>query len=65
MRKLREMKQVSTGKRNELVGYQVGYFLGAFHSTKTFENLEIVANGRKMSRKHFQKFRKLLKLGNA
>ena len=32
----------------------------AFHSTKTFENLEKAANGTKISHKSFQKLRKLL-----
>ena len=37
---------------------------GAFHSSKTFENLETVANGTEMSPKSFQKFRKLLNFRN-
>ena len=38
---------------------------GAFHSTKTFENLETAANGTEISWKSFQKFRKLLNFRNA
>ena len=38
---------------------------GAFHLTKTFENLETAANGTEMSPKSFQKFRKLLNFRNA
>ena len=38
---------------------------GAFHSTKTFENFETAAIGTEMSRKSFQKFRKLLNFRNA
>ena len=37
---------------------------GAFHSTKTFENLETAANGTEISWKSFQKFRKLLNFRN-
>ena len=39
--------------------------MGAFHSTKTFEHLEIAANGTEISWKSFQKFRKLLNFRNA
>ena len=39
--------------------------LGAFHSTKTFENLETAANGTEISWKSFQKFQKLLNFRNA
>ena len=39
--------------------------MGAFHSTKTFENFESVANDTEISRKSFQKFRKLLNCRNA
>ena len=39
--------------------------MGAFHSTKTFENLETAANGTEISWKSFQKFRKLLNFRNA
>ena len=39
--------------------------MGAFHSSKTFENLETAANGTEMSPKSFQKFRKLLNFRNA
>ena len=39
--------------------------MGAFHSTKTFENLETEANGTESSWKSFQKFRKLLNFRNA
>ena len=39
--------------------------MGAFHSTKTFENLETAANGTEISWKSFQKFRKLLSYRNA
>ena len=38
---------------------------GAFHSTKTFENLGTAANGTEISRKSFQKFRKLLNFPSA
>ena len=38
---------------------------GAFHSTKTFENLETGANGREISRKCFPKLWKLLNFRNA
>ena len=38
---------------------------GAFHSTKTFENLETASNGTEISWKCFQKFRKLLNFQNA
>ena len=37
---------------------------GAFHSTKPFENVETAANGTEISRKSFQKFRKLLNFRN-
>ena len=42
------------------------YTMGAFHSTKTFENLETPANGTEFPRKKnfFQKFRKLLHFRN-
>ena len=39
--------------------------LGAFHSTKTFENFETAANGTEISWKSFQKFRKLLNFRSA
>ena len=39
--------------------------MGAFHSTKTFENVETAANGTEISWKRFQKFRKLLNFRNA
>ena len=39
--------------------------MGAFHSSKTFENLETAANGTEMSPKSFRKFRKLLNFRNA
>ena len=39
--------------------------MGSFHSTQTFENLEIVANGTEIFWKSFQKFWKLLNLRNA
>ena len=39
--------------------------MDAFHSTKTFENLESAANDTDISRKSFQKFRKLLNCRNA
>ena len=39
--------------------------MGAFHSTKTFENFETAANGTEISWKSFQKFRKLLNFQNA
>ena len=38
---------------------------GAFHSTKTFKNLETAANGTGISWKSFQKFQKLLNFRNA
>ena len=38
---------------------------GAFHSTKIFENLETAANGTEISRKSYQKFRKLMNFRNA
>ena len=38
---------------------------GSFHWTKTFENLETAANDSQISRKSFQKFRKLLNFRNA
>lgn len=38
---------------------------GAFHSTKTLENLEIAANGTEISQKRFLKFRKLLNFRKA
>ena len=38
---------------------------GAFHSTKTFENLETAANGTEIFRKSFQKLRKLLNFRSA
>ena len=37
----------------------------AFHLTKTFENLETAANGTEISRKSFQKLRKLENFRNA
>ena len=39
--------------------------MDAFHSTKTFENLESAANDTDIPRKSFQKFRKLLNCRNA
>ena len=39
-------------------------FEGAFHSIKTFENLETASNGTEISRKSFQKFWKLLNFRN-
>ena len=39
--------------------------MDAFHSTKAFENLESAANDTEISRKSFQKFRKLLNGRNA
>ena len=38
---------------------------GAFHSTKTSENLETVANGTEISRENFQKVRELLNFWDA
>ena len=38
--------------------------MGAFHSTKTFENLETAANGTEISWKSVQKFRKLFNFRN-
>ena len=38
---------------------------GAFHSTKTSENLETVANGTEISRENFQKVRELLNFRDA
>ena len=38
---------------------------GAFHSTKTSEKLETVANGTKISRENFQKVRELLNFWDA
>ena len=38
---------------------------GAFHLTKTFENLETAANGTEIFRKGFQKSQKLLNFRNA
>ena len=38
---------------------------GAFHSTKTFENLETALNGTEISWESFQKFRKLMNFRNA
>ena len=37
----------------------------AFHSTKTFKNLQTAANGTDVSQKSFQKFRKLLNFRNS
>ena len=39
--------------------------MGAFHSTKTFENLETAVNGTEISWKSFHKFQKLLIFRNA
>ena len=45
--------------------YSVRKNRGAFHSTKTLENLETAANGTEISQKRFQKFRKLLNFRKA
>ena len=45
--------------------YSVRKNRGAFHSTKTLENLETAANGTEISRKSFLKFRKLLNFRKA
>ena len=45
--------------------YSVRKNRGAFHSTKTLENLEIAANGTEISQKRFLKFRKLLNFRKA
>ena len=45
--------------------YSVQKNRGAFHSTKTLENLETAANGTEISQKRFQKFRKLLNFRKA
>lgn len=45
--------------------YSVRKNRGAFHSTKTLENLETAANGTEISQKRFQNFRKLLNFRKA
>ena len=64
--KLITKKALKKGNTNfRYLEYSVRKNRGAFHSTKTLENLETAANGTEISQKRFQKFRKLLNFRKA
>ena len=64
--KLITKKALKKGNTNfRYLEYSVRKNRGAFHSTKTLENLETAANGTEIFQKRFQKFRKLLNFRKA